>query len=53
MVQQSEKYDLLFLEACACDTLSLLGDEVIIVNKLLPQQWERHMLLTIGNPIVI
>ena len=53
--QQSEQYDLLLLEAyaCACDTLPLLGQEVIIVSKLLPQQWERHMLPTIGNPIVI
>ena len=37
-----EQYDLLLLEACACDTLPLLREEVIIVNKLLPQQWERH-----------
>ena len=47
-MQQSEQYDLLLLEACACDTLPLLGQEVIIVNKLLFQQWERHMLRTIG-----
>ena len=53
MVQQSEQYDLLLLEACACDTLPLLGEEVIVVNKLLTQQWERHILPTIGNPIVI
>ena len=52
-IVQSEQYDLLLLEACACDTLPLLGQEVINVNKLLPQQWERHMLRTIGNPIVI
>ena len=37
-----EQYDLLLLEACVCDTLPLLREEVIIVNKLLPQQWERH-----------
>ena len=53
MVQQSEQYDLLLLEACACDTLPLLEEEVVIVNKLLHQQWEHHMLPTIGNPIVI
>ena len=51
MVQQSEQYDLQLLEAC--DTLPLLGEEVIIVSKLLPQQWERHMLPTIVSPIVI
>ena len=49
MMQQSEQYDLLLLEAFACDTFPLFGEEVIIVNKLLPQQWERHMLPTIGN----
>ena len=37
-----EQYDLLLLEACACDTLPLLREEVIIANKLPPQQWERH-----------
>ena len=31
MVQQSEKYDLLLLEACACDTLRLLKEEVIVI----------------------
>ena len=53
IVQQSDKYDLLLFKACACDTLPFLGQEVININKLLPQQWERHMLRTIGNTIVI
>ena len=37
-----EQYDLLLFQACICVTLPLLREEVIILNNILPQRWERH-----------
>ena len=34
--------DLLLFQACTCVTLPLLREEVIMLNNILPQQWECH-----------